>query len=381
MPSIDLTSFGSLVITPTPPYNSDGITTTGPAALVGTGNGAGSASGHPFSFGITGKPTGGSLSTFAIITSVEVHITGSGSSFDGTFGAQPGSFHLVNPSATLPNPATDSTHIKSGSFSTLADVQALVVGWTYFGDFSDTGSVGSTETCTVSAFFVRVFYESIDVTAITPNNGPIAGGTTVIIQGDGFSTVTGVTFNGNAATHVVVVNSNTITCKTPPGAPSVFIDVVITATDGSIATLPASYQYRNVLVQWTVNNIPSIGGNPPTVPLDYNDPITVVPTQTPLSITYVPTVGPPITIVLDPTNPIMPALPGINPIAPIILTGPPFIGSVPLALFTITIINGSGLYVITPGATNDTLYVNSTVDNTTAQVKFPDPFIKTAFLP
>src|SRR5579863_416352 len=252
---------------------------------------------------------------------------------------------------------------------------------------------------------VVIVYNSIDVTAITPTNGPIKGGTPIVISGDGFSTVSSVTFDGIAATSVVVVNSNTITCITPPHATGVYIDVVITATDGSIATLPASYQYRNVPFSWTINGIPSIAGNPPTVPLDYNNPINIVTTgpngvptgvispgaipvpdgiTTPIYITYTPISGSPITIEvpslppgIDPTTPIppgtiptLPLLPGINPSIPVVLSGTPteFSGTVALGLFTITIVNGAGIYVITPGNTADTLYVNSPINNTTAQV-------------
>jgi hypothetical protein len=137
-----------------------------------------------------------------------------------------------------------------------------------------------------------------------------------------------------------------------------------------------------LLTHWTVNGVPDTGGYPPTIPLDFNDPITVVPSQgSPLGVTYTPVGLTPTTIPLDPNNPIMPFLPNVDPTQPIIVVGPPFSGSVPVAFVTITIVNGSGIYVIAPGALADTMYINTPVNNNTADVKFPDPFIKTAFLP
>jgi hypothetical protein len=407
MPHIDISTFGSLAGNGNANWNS------GSPALLGTGT---LTAGAPLCIQI-GKPTGGSLPAFFTGLYTEVHFSGTAT---GGTGASFCRFSYTNDSSTehgwtptvqgVSWSGVDVTYLP-GTVNTLADIHNQALGWA--ADIVGGGVLN------VTAFFVRAYYQSIDVTAITPTHGPIAGNTPVVISGDGFTTVSSVTFDGIAATSVVVVNSNTITCITPPHATGVYIDVVITATDGSTATLPASYQYRNVPFSWTVNGIPSVGGNPPTVPLDFNDPINIVTTvpngvptgivspsitgtppdgiTTPIYITYTPTSGAPITIQIpqnpigiNPTAPvpigaipILPPLPGINPLIPIVLSGTPteFSGTVALGLFTITIVNGAGIYVITPGNTADTLYVNSPINNTTAQVKFPDPFIKTAFIP
>lgn len=60
--------------------------------------------------------------------------------------------------------------------------------------------------------------------------------------------------------------------------------------------------------------------------------------------------------------------------------GTQFSGSVVLGSLSILIENGSGIYRIISGKTNDTLYVNSAVDDTTADVKIPNPFAKTGFV-
>jgi hypothetical protein len=60
--------------------------------------------------------------------------------------------------------------------------------------------------------------------------------------------------------------------------------------------------------------------------------------------------------------------------------GTQFSGSMPLGeLLTIFFTNGSGIYRLVTDKTDDTLYVNGT--QALINVKIPDPFIKTAFLP
>ena len=56
--------------------------------------------------------------------------------------------------------------------------------------------------------------------SITPNSGPVEGGTPVTITGTGFSTATGLQIGpaGTMATDVVVVDDSTITAVTPPNA-------------------------------------------------------------------------------------------------------------------------------------------------------------------
>ena len=53
------------------------------------------------------------------------------------------------------------------------------------------------------------------VSSVSPNNGPIAGGTGVTITGTNFAAGATVTFGGTAATNVVVVSSTSITATTP----------------------------------------------------------------------------------------------------------------------------------------------------------------------
>ncbi len=70
------------------------------------------------------------------------------------------------------------------------------------------------------------------ITIISPNTGPVAGGTTVTITGTNLTGTTAVTFGGTAGTGIVVVNATTITAVTPPGTAGA-ADVEVTTPGGS----------------------------------------------------------------------------------------------------------------------------------------------------
>ncbi|MGD0080192.1 MAG: IPT/TIG domain-containing protein, partial [Methanoregula sp.] len=77
--------------------------------------------------------------------------------------------------------------------------------------------------------------------SILPVNGTTAGGTVVTITGTGFTGATSVTFGGNAATSVMVVNSTAVTAVTPAGTAGA-VNVIITTPGGS-ATGTNAYTY------------------------------------------------------------------------------------------------------------------------------------------
>src|SRR5712692_6340485 len=56
------------------------------------------------------------------------------------------------------------------------------------------------------------------VSSVSPNNGPVAGGTAVTITGTNFAAGATVSFGGTAATSVVVVSGTQITATTPAGS-------------------------------------------------------------------------------------------------------------------------------------------------------------------
>ena len=95
---------------------------------------------------------------------------------------------------------------------------------------------------------------AVTVTAVAPAAGSTFGGTAVTITGSGFSSGATVLVGGTAATDVVVVNSTSITAKTPAHAAGTGdVRVTVGARSG---TLPSAFTFVT----------PTIGPNtPPTV--------------------------------------------------------------------------------------------------------------------
>src|SRR5436190_1533082 len=75
------------------------------------------------------------------------------------------------------------------------------------------------------------------VTSISPNSGPAAGGTPVIITGINFIGVTAVRFGGAAATSFTVTSATSIAATSPAGSGTV--DVTVTNSGGTSATSSA----------------------------------------------------------------------------------------------------------------------------------------------
>src|ERR1700738_1522077 len=69
------------------------------------------------------------------------------------------------------------------------------------------------------------------LTSISPSSGTTSGGTAVTLAGINFVSGATVKFGGVAATSVSVVNSTTITAKTPPN-PAGTVSVTVTNPDG-----------------------------------------------------------------------------------------------------------------------------------------------------
>ncbi len=83
-------------------------------------------------------------------------------------------------------------------------------------------------------------------TALTPSDGPMAGGTTVTVSGAGFvSGATSVTIGSDTldgAAVAVAADGNSLTFVTP-GGPAGPVDVMVTTPGGS-STPPLSFVYR-----------------------------------------------------------------------------------------------------------------------------------------
>jgi hypothetical protein len=86
----------------------------------------------------------------------------------------------------------------------------------------------------------------LTITALSPKSGPIAGGTTVVITGTGFTGLSGagaVTFGGVNATSYKVESATKITAKAPAHAAGV-VQVKVTTSHGASANTAADdYTY------------------------------------------------------------------------------------------------------------------------------------------
>jgi hypothetical protein len=76
------------------------------------------------------------------------------------------------------------------------------------------------------------------VTAVTPNRGPTAGGTTVTITGSNFNGATGVNFGNTPGTNVIVVSPTLITATAPAEAAAT-VDVTVSTLYGTSAAVAA----------------------------------------------------------------------------------------------------------------------------------------------
>jgi hypothetical protein len=95
------------------------------------------------------------------------------------------------------------------------------------------------------------------VSGISPNSGTTSGGTSVTITGTGFLSGATVNIGGTAATNVVVVNSTSITARTPAHTVGA-VNVVVTNTDGQSGTRTNGYTYTSP------NPAPTVTGILPT---------------------------------------------------------------------------------------------------------------------
>ena len=104
------------------------------------------------------------------------------------------------------------------------------------------------------------------VTSISPNSGPAAGGTPVIITGINFIRVTAVQFGGSAATSFTVTSATSIAATSPAGSGTV--DVTVSNLGGTSAASSAdqfTFLAAPSVTSISPNNGPAAGGTPVTI--------------------------------------------------------------------------------------------------------------------
>ena len=201
----------------------------------------------------------------------------------GGLATLPGGFNYLPVTITSVTPPTGLTSggtpitITGTGFITGATVNIggnsatsiVVVSATSITAVTPTGSVGvqnvvvttSAGSATLTGGFT---YTGVQVNAISPTYGPVAGNITVTITGVGFVTGSTVKIGGVSATNVAIVNSTTITATAPAGTAGAK-DVTVT-TPTETATLTGGFTYAAVTVT-AVNptNGPLTGGTSLTI--------------------------------------------------------------------------------------------------------------------
>ena len=131
--------------------------------------------------------------------------------------------------ATTLGTGTLSAGVATFSISSLA-IGGHTITAVYGGDTNFTGSTSSGLTQTVNQVAAAP-----TVSAVNPNAGTSAGGTSVTITGSNFTGATAVSFGGTAAASFTVVSATSITATSPAHAAGA-VDVRVTTPNGTSAT-------------------------------------------------------------------------------------------------------------------------------------------------
>ncbi len=104
------------------------------------------------------------------------------------------------------------------------------------------------------------------VTAVTPHNGPVAGGASVTISGSGIGNATAVHFGAAAATGLTINSSSSVTVTSPAGSGTV--DVTVTTPSGTSPVNPGdryTYQPAPTVLKLSAKGGPAAGGTVITI--------------------------------------------------------------------------------------------------------------------
>ena len=188
--------------------------------------------------------TGVSPNTGSILGGTPVTITGT--SFIGGVGVAFGGV-----------PATNVTAVSDTSITCIAPAGSLEVASLVVTTTSGSSAANDSARFTYALAVPTLAAISLNppYLPISPNIGSSAGGTSVTITGANFTGATGVTFGGAAATHVVVIDDNTLTCITPAGSTGP-TSVVVTTPNGS-NTSNTTFSY--------VQALPTVSGVSPPI--------------------------------------------------------------------------------------------------------------------
>jgi formylglycine-generating enzyme required for sulfatase activity len=158
-------------------------------------------------------PTAGPIAGGTAITITGTDFTGTTAVTIG--GVPAANFTVVSPTAVTAVTPANSAGAKIVSLTTPGGMASLASGFTY--------------------------YAVPTISSVSPNAGPIAGGTAITITGTNLTGLTSLTIGGTAASTVTVVSATTVTAVTP--ASTVGAKAVSLSTPGGVASLANGFTY------------------------------------------------------------------------------------------------------------------------------------------
>ncbi len=137
---------------------------------------------------------------------------------------------------------TGATAVKFGTFTTTF----AVVSPTQMTAVAPAGALGTVNITVItpggtSNGVLYTYLNPPTLTAVTPNQGPTAGGNTVTLTGTNFTGATAVTFGGVPATSFTVVTNAQITAVVPTGVAGGVPVTVTTPADTTTGSVPYFY--------------------------------------------------------------------------------------------------------------------------------------------
>lgn len=241
--------FGGTAATSFTVNSSTQITATAPAGAVGAvdvtvttaGGTSATHANDVFTYVAAPTVTGVSPTAGPVAGGSTVTITGT-----ALTGATAVKFGSANATSFVVDSATQITAVSPAASAGLIDITVTTLGGTSATSASDQFTYVAAPT----------------ITGVAPANGPLGGGTSVVITGTGFSGVTSVQFGASSATSFTV-NSATQITATSPAASAGTVDIRVTATGGTSATGTAdqfTYLAAPSISAVSPNSGPSTGG-------------------------------------------------------------------------------------------------------------------------
>jgi|GEM_PF-710395 len=215
--------------------NSDGsLTAMAPSGTAGTvdvkvttvSGTSGTSSADQFTYSSVATPTVTALSGSSGTTAGGAVITITGTGFTSAVNVMFGNYSAANFAI---NSDTQITAVVPPQAAGTVDVQVT--------NYTGTSAAGSADHFTYSNAIAPT------VTALSTNNGPLAGGTIITVTGTNFTGATGVSFGASAATSFVIYSDTAIVATAPAGSAGT-IDVTVTtysATSGTSSADQFSY--------------------------------------------------------------------------------------------------------------------------------------------